>query len=76
MQLVLRANESDADLGSDVHTEERDLIGTVPSNDFRHMPHMPDKGAKKNIVTSVPVPRHRLFVDRNKDKAAAKKAAQ
>ncbi|KAJ7339197.1 hypothetical protein DFH08DRAFT_812587 [Mycena albidolilacea] len=55
MQSVLHANESDADLGSDVCSGEGDLVGTVPSNDFRHIPHMPDKGAKKNIVASVPI---------------------
>jgi DNA excision repair protein ERCC-3 len=39
VQSVLRANESDADLGSDMRAGEGDLAETVPSNDFGHVLH-------------------------------------
>ncbi|KAF7972522.1 hypothetical protein HWV62_17812 [Athelia sp. TMB] len=94
---VLLANESEADLGTDVRGAEGDLAGTVTSKDFgptkfpsaqrttgsltalsggQHMSYMEqNKSANKKLAREA-APRSKLFAKREKDKAAARKAAK
>ena len=94
---VLLANESEAELGSDVRAGEGDLAGTVTSKDFgmptkapgvqrtagsltalsgaQHMSYVEqNKSANKKLAREA-APRHKLFAKRDKDKAAAARAA-
>ena len=98
---VLLANESEADLGSDVRGGEGDLAGTITSKDFgmpgkfpavhratgslaalsggQHMSYIEqNKSANKKLARegNKEQSRHRLFMKRDKDKAAARKEAR
>ncbi|EIN03704.1 DNA helicase [Punctularia strigosozonata HHB-11173 SS5] len=100
---VLLANESEADLGSDIRAGEGDLAGTVTSKDFgvptksraaaaaapyrtsgsltalsggQHMSYIEqNKSANKKLAREA-APRSKLFAKREKDRAAARKAAR
>lgn len=100
LSTVLLANESEADLGTDVRAGEGDLAGTITSKDFgmpsgpkvpavqrtsgsltalsgaQHMSYVEqNKSANKKLARESAPARHKLFAKRDKDKAAARKAA-
>lgn len=97
LSTVLQANESEADLGTDIRAGEGDLAGTVTSKDFgplkfptvqrttgsltalsgaQHMSYIEQNvSANKKLAREGP-PRHKLFMKRDKDKAAARKDAR
>ncbi|KAK0469886.1 P-loop containing nucleoside triphosphate hydrolase protein [Desarmillaria tabescens] len=100
IQSVLIANETDADLGTDIRAGEGDLAGTITSKDFgptkfpgaqrttgslvalsgaQHMSYVEqNKSANKTLArAAAPVPqRHKVFAKRDKEVAAARKAAR
>lgn len=100
IQSVLIANETDADLGTDIRAGEGDLAGTITSKDFgptrfpgaqrttgslvalsgaQHMSYVEqNKSANKTLArAAAPVPqRHKVFAKRDKEMAAARKAAR
>ena len=95
---VLLANETDAELGSDIRANEGDLAGTVTSKDFgptkfpgaqrttgsltalsggHNMAYMEqNKSANRTIAKTAAQDRNKLFQKRDKDAAAARKAAK
>jgi DNA excision repair protein ERCC-3 len=72
---VLLANESEADLGSDIRGGEGDLAGTVTSKDFG----APVKGAQRTTgsLTALSGAQHMSYIEQNKsaNKKIAREAA-
>ncbi|KDQ57242.1 hypothetical protein JAAARDRAFT_70171 [Jaapia argillacea MUCL 33604] len=98
LSAVLQANESAADLGSDIQAKEGDLAGTVTSKDFgmptkgrpaqrttgslaalsggQHMSYIEqNKSANKKLAKDA-TSRSKLFLNREKKMAAAKKESR
>ncbi|KAI0671522.1 DNA helicase [Trametes maxima] len=63
---VLLANESEADLGSDVRAAEGDLAGTVTSKDFGMPTKMPTVQRTTGSLTALSGAQHMSYVEQNK----------
>lgn len=70
---VLLANESEADLGSDIRAAEGDLAGTVTSKDFGPM-KFPSAQRTTGSLTALSGAAHMSYVEQNK--SANKKLAR
>ncbi|EGO24659.1 hypothetical protein SERLADRAFT_438280 [Serpula lacrymans var. lacrymans S7.9] len=70
---VLLANESEADLGSDIRATEGDLAGTVTSKDFGQM-KFPGAQRTTGTLTALSGAQHMSYVEQNK--SANKKLAR
>lgn len=71
---VLLANESEADLGSDVRAAEGDLAGTVTSKDFGRVPGPPSAQRTMGSLTALSGASAMSYVE--KAKSANRKLAQ
>jgi len=76
MQSVLIANESDADLGTDIRAGEDDLKGTVTSKDFGPT-RFPAAQRTTGSLTALSGAQHMSYVEQNKsaNKTLARTAA-
>lgn len=76
MQSVLIANETDADLGSDIRAGEGDLAGTVTSKDFGPT-KFPNAQRTTGSLTALSGAQHMSYVEQNKsaNKTMARTAA-
>ncbi|KAI0768130.1 DNA helicase [Trametes elegans] len=63
---VLLANESEADLGTDVRANEGDLAGTVTSKDFGMPSKMPGAQRTTGSLTALSGAQHMSYVEQNK----------
>lgn len=76
---VLLANESEAELGSDVRAGEGDLAGTVTSKDFGFPAKSGVSGAKRTMgsLSALSGGQHMSYIEQNKsaNKKLAKEAA-
>lgn len=68
MQSVLIANESDADLGTDIRAGEGDLAGTVTSKDFGMPTRTKFPAAQRTTgsLTALSGAQHMSYVEQNK----------
>jgi DNA excision repair protein ERCC-3 len=73
IQSVLLANESEADLGSDVRAGEGDLAGTITSKDFGPM-KFPSAQRTTGSLTALSGAQHMSYIEQNK--SANKKLAR
>ncbi|OSD06401.1 DNA helicase [Trametes coccinea BRFM310] len=71
---VLLANESEADLGTDVRAGEGDLAGTITSKDFGMPTKMPSVQRTTGSLTALSGAQHMSYVEQNK--SANKKLAR
>ncbi|KAI9057218.1 DNA helicase [Trametes sanguinea] len=71
---VLLANESEADLGTDVRAGEGDLAGTITSKDFGMPTKMPTVQRTTGSLTALSGAQHMSYVEQNK--SANKKLAR
>ncbi|KAL1949304.1 hypothetical protein VTO73DRAFT_8185 [Trametes versicolor] len=71
---VLLANESEADLGTDVRAGEGDLAGTITSKDFGMPTKMPAVQRTTGSLTALSGAQHMSYVEQNK--SANKKLAR
>jgi DNA excision repair protein ERCC-3 len=65
MQTVLIANESDADLGTDIRAGEGDLAGTITSKDFGPI-KFPTTQRTTGSLTALSGAQHMSYVEQNK----------
>lgn len=74
---VLLANESEADLGTDVRAGEGDLAGTITSKDFGMPTKMPAVQRTTGSLTALSGAQHMSYVEQNKsaNKKLAREAA-
>ncbi|KAI0329109.1 DNA helicase [Cubamyces sp. BRFM 1775] len=74
---VLLANESEADLGTDVRAGEGDLAGTITSKDFGMPSKMPAVQRTTGSLTALSGAQHMSYVEQNKsaNKKLAREAA-
>lgn len=74
---VLLANESEADLGSDVRAAEGDLAGTITSKDFGLPSKFPAVQRTSGSLTALSGAQHMSYVEQNKsaNKKLAREAA-
>ncbi|KAI0635747.1 DNA helicase [Trametes polyzona] len=74
---VLLANESEADLGTDVRANEGDLAGTITSKDFGMPTKMPAVQRTTGSLTALSGAQHMSYVEQNKsaNKKLAREAA-
>jgi DNA excision repair protein ERCC-3 len=75
IQSVLIANESDADLGSDVRAHQDDLKGTITSKDFG-VPRFPAAQRTMGSLTALSGAQHMAYAEQNRsaNKTLAKTA--
>jgi DNA excision repair protein ERCC-3 len=73
LQSVLLANESEADLGTDVRAGEGDLAGTVTSKDFGPL-KFPSAQRTTGSLTALSGGQHMSYIEQNK--SANKKLAR
>lgn len=76
ISLVLLANESEADLGSDIRAAEGDLAGTITSKDFGPT-KFPTAQRTTGSLTALSGAQHMSYVEQNKsaNKKLAREAA-
>ena len=76
MQSVLIANETDADLGTDIRAAEGDLAGTVTSKDFGPL-KFPAAQRTMGSLTALSGAQHMSYIEQNKsaNKTLARSAA-
>lgn len=74
---VLLANESEADLGTDVRAGEGDLAGTITSKDFGPLSKFPGVQRTAGSLTALSGAQHMSYVEQNKsaNKKLAREAA-
>ncbi|KAF9818585.1 hypothetical protein IEO21_02690 [Rhodonia placenta] len=74
---VLLANESEADLGTDVRAAEGDLAGTITSKDFGPLSKFPGVQRTAGSLTALSGAQHMSYVEQNKsaNKKLAREAA-